>query len=216
MVAPHPDDETLGAGGLIAGAVAAGAAVAVVLGTDGNRRGLGRVRAREYAAALDCLGVPEAGRIRLNYADGSLARQPPGCVDLHLAETLSALRPDHVVLPAPWDCHPDHAVLGHAAAHWVQQTGVPCSAYPIHASGFPRPRGFRPSEPLLPPSALLPCGWKWTSLPLSPTALRCKLDALRCHRTQLWTPTLRGLLLSLVRQNELFAVRSEGINGGSP
>ena len=40
VLAPHPDDETFGAGGLIQQAVTAGAALRVVFATDGENNGM--------------------------------------------------------------------------------------------------------------------------------------------------------------------------------
>lgn len=66
ILAPHPDDETLGAGGLIAALSAVGGDVMVAFLTDGaashvgapdwSRRRIGRVRAAEARAALRQLG----------------------------------------------------------------------------------------------------------------------------------------------------------------
>ncbi len=90
VIAPHPDDEAIAAGGAISQALAAGARVRVVVITagDGYRRAaariakgpvtaetflrLGRLRHAESEAALDALGVPEEDRLHLGYPDGSL------------------------------------------------------------------------------------------------------------------------------------------------
>src|SRR5688572_26068919 len=91
VVAPHPDDESLGAGGLIARAVARGAAVHVVLATDGDnaawiqrvwerrwrigepdRRRFGVWRRAEAMAALAALGVAPSAVTCLAYPDQGL------------------------------------------------------------------------------------------------------------------------------------------------
>src|SRR5262249_54056161 len=64
VLAPHPDDETLGAGGTIARLTAAGAAVHVlaVACPDGSMWGGHSdpaVRVKEFQAACDILGVAE-------------------------------------------------------------------------------------------------------------------------------------------------------------
>ncbi len=93
VVSPHPDDESLCCGGLIAGAVRAGAQVAVVWVTSGDgfeldsalldrtlqpRRSatqqLGRRRMDEAAAAAATLGVPAAHLSFLGYPDGALLK----------------------------------------------------------------------------------------------------------------------------------------------
>lgn len=92
VISPHPDDETLGVGGLIAQARGRGDAVKVVFMTngDGFRRGVekfngflpagpadflqyGNLRQREALSALAVLGVKNEDVIFLGYPDGGLA-----------------------------------------------------------------------------------------------------------------------------------------------
>ncbi|MCU0698984.1 MAG: PIG-L family deacetylase [Myxococcaceae bacterium] len=76
VLAPHPDDEVLMAGGVIAEATARGLHVEVVVVTNGDLSCArdGRVRQAETVAALGRLGVPEH-RVRfLGYPDGHLER----------------------------------------------------------------------------------------------------------------------------------------------
>ena len=81
VVAAHPDDESLGAGGLIAQAAACGVSVTVVVATAGEashplsptvRPGaLAVVRRGEVAAAVGAL-APGAGLRQLDLGDGRL------------------------------------------------------------------------------------------------------------------------------------------------
>ena len=92
VISPHPDDETLGAGGLIATARNRGYLVKVVFMTngDGFRRGVeeyngflpasagdflnyGRVRQQEAVTALASLGVSSSDITFMGYPDGGLA-----------------------------------------------------------------------------------------------------------------------------------------------
>lgn len=92
MIAPHPDDETLGAGGLIYTACRQGAQVKVVFMTMGDGSGaaagmlfgtgqpspdhmmaLGRRRHGEAIAALAALGVAGEDAVFLGYPDGGLS-----------------------------------------------------------------------------------------------------------------------------------------------
>lgn len=92
VVAPHPDDETLGCGGLIEQAVAAGADVHVILMTNGdaselaailgerefplNARAyldLGKRRQEESLKALALLGLPRSHVHFLSYPNNGLA-----------------------------------------------------------------------------------------------------------------------------------------------
>jgi hypothetical protein len=61
VVSPHPDDEVLGAGGLICSAARAGQNLIVLSVTDGEAaypdwKGLDRIRQREVSDALNVLG----------------------------------------------------------------------------------------------------------------------------------------------------------------
>ncbi|TCM14413.1 LmbE family N-acetylglucosaminyl deacetylase [Novosphingobium sp. PhB165] len=80
VLAPHPDDETLGAGGLIASLAASGGAVTTVFLTDGAGSHIGAsgwtakrvagLRARELGAAMRYLGLRDPA-ISLGWSDGS-------------------------------------------------------------------------------------------------------------------------------------------------
>ena len=80
VVAAHPDDETLGAGGLIASAVRLGRTVDIVCATDGEHshpyspthtpEELGRIRAEEARLAAEVLGADRVLRLELADGDG--------------------------------------------------------------------------------------------------------------------------------------------------
>jgi LmbE family N-acetylglucosaminyl deacetylase len=93
VVAPHPDDETLGAGGLMQRVRAAGGRVSVVYLTDGDGypegvrvedriesptakdyRGYGGKREHEARAALDTLQVGHRQATFLSFPDGGLSQ----------------------------------------------------------------------------------------------------------------------------------------------
>lgn len=116
VVAPHPDDEFLAAGGLMRALVAEGAEVEIVAVTDGEASHPGRAaelrgrRARERADACDRLGIPGVRVHRL--------REPDSAVDaIAVAAALHDLTSSTDVLVAPWerDGHPDHDACGRAA-----------------------------------------------------------------------------------------------------
>jgi LmbE family N-acetylglucosaminyl deacetylase len=71
---PHPDDETLVAGGRVAAAVAAGDTVKIVVVTNGDFNGFERGLARQgdSVAAAQVLGLTEQDVIFLGYPDGSM------------------------------------------------------------------------------------------------------------------------------------------------
>lgn len=133
VLAPHPDDETLAAGGLLQRALRAGAQVRVVLVTDGennpwaqraserrlligaaDRARFGACRRAESLAALDRLGVPRECVHFLAFPDQGLtdllvADAARGCDAL--APHLLEWRPTVVAAPTAADLHPDHSAL---------------------------------------------------------------------------------------------------------
>ena len=113
IVAAHPDDEVLGAGGLISMLAASCARLRLVAVTDGERshRGhaspapLARRRTAETMAALGALGTRGTEVIRLGLPDGGLAKRRD-----ELAAALAPLVAGFDLCLAPWDrdLHPDH------------------------------------------------------------------------------------------------------------
>lgn len=136
VFAPHPDDETLGCGAALAGAVAAGHAVRVVAATDGGGSHLGSIRwspertgahrARELAAALDVLG---SGRIRherlgcrdrgVPCTDASAGR----CVIERLVARVLEERPAYLWTTWEGDPHVDHRRCAALARAVVREAG---------------------------------------------------------------------------------------------
>ncbi|GAA3642001.1 hypothetical protein GCM10022200_27190 [Microbacterium awajiense] len=139
VVAAHPDDETLGAAGLIATARARGIPVMVIVLTDGHESGadgasptaVARTRRRETVDALAELG----DGIALTYAalpDGGL-REHEADVRSAIAGTLStAAAGTRTLLVTPWhgDGHRDHRIVGSVAAR-LAGAGVRVVQYPI-------------------------------------------------------------------------------------
>ncbi|AMM21365.1 hypothetical protein AX769_16050 [Frondihabitans sp. PAMC 28766] len=137
VLAAHPDDETLGAGGLISASVAAERPVTVCVVTDGRASHaadlidadeLAGVRLEELRRAMRALGGPALEV--LGYADGSL-RENRAAVQAELALVIDS-RPESVVV-APWrgDGHRDHRVLGEIAAELAAERGLVLWEYPI-------------------------------------------------------------------------------------
>ena len=136
VVAPHPDDEVLGVGGLLALLATRGTQIELVAVTDGEASNPGgsvppdELAARrrvETAAALDRLGV-RARVTHLGLPDG-------GADDLEqtVLQALS-LRPGEWLL-APWsrDGHPDHEAVGRACATAAARDGARLLAFPVWA-----------------------------------------------------------------------------------
>lgn len=120
-VAPHPDDEALGCGGLLWHLARLGRAVHVAFVTDGGashpnsptwpRQRLAAARENEAAAALSELGLGEATRsfMRLRDADMPVEGAPEHTAALKAASAIVRdARPDLVLLPWRRDPHRDH------------------------------------------------------------------------------------------------------------
>lgn len=179
VVAAHPDDETLAAGGLIALAARAGLEVTVVLLTDGeashpgsptlSSHDLAGLRVEESRAALARL-APSATIERLGLPDGHLA--------VHADETVTGLvdvvgeRGADTVVVAPWrhDGHADHDAAGRAAGVACRRTDAELWEYPVWLWHW--------CEPEQAPWADL------HALALDPDVLAAKQEAVALHRTQ--------------------------------
>lgn len=117
ILAPHPDDEIIGAGGALALHAARGDEVIVIHLTDGSGGdrddrtdgAIARVRKAEARAAGELLGVTRFEA--LDFPDGGL--RPGGAFAAGLTGRLEQLRPDVVYLPSPFEHHPDHRATLH-------------------------------------------------------------------------------------------------------
>ncbi len=143
VVAPHPDDEVLGVGGLMRHLVRSGASLRVVAVTDGDAarppagwspQRLGIARTLEATAACAELGVP--GPRRLALPDGRVAAHENALTEA----VADLLRPDTVCL-ATWrhDGHPDHEATGRAVAAACTHTGARLVEYPVWMWHWARP-----------------------------------------------------------------------------
>jgi len=114
VLAPHPDDETLAAGGIIAEKRARGVPVTIVFVTDGARSHtrcgpglLSRIRKNEAEAACNALGV---GADYIHFLDIPEGRIPAYGKRLEefLARFVNFEEVSQIFLPYRADGHPDH------------------------------------------------------------------------------------------------------------
>jgi LmbE family N-acetylglucosaminyl deacetylase len=143
VVAAHPDDEVLGAGGTMAILAAAGVPVRLVAVTDGEGSHPGAdpaviaaARTAETAAALSRLGAHDIEVVRLRFPDTGL-----GAREEELAEALRQQCAGFGVCLAPWeaDAHADHEAAGRAARRAGRLAGTPVLTYPIWTWHWARP-----------------------------------------------------------------------------
>ncbi len=124
VVAPHPDDETLGCGGAIALLRSLGCKVQVLVISDGtlshphSRKypapALRALRESETLAAMSLLGVDASDVTFLGLPDGAIPTQ----ASAQLKDAVAKCRPNTIFLPVRYDPHPDHRAtweLIHAA-----------------------------------------------------------------------------------------------------
>ncbi len=120
-IAPHPDDETIGAGGTIARLARAGAEVWIVVVTDGEATigsphdapETARRRRAEVATACRRLGA-QPPRF-LSIPDGQVSDHLDQLAT-HLQHEVSAHAPQVVFTPWPLERHPDHRACTTALA----------------------------------------------------------------------------------------------------
>jgi LmbE family N-acetylglucosaminyl deacetylase len=169
VIAAHPDDEVLGAGGLMAMLADRGVRLRLVAVTDGEASHPGQdIAARRIAeteAALKNVGDCETVRLGL----------PDSGVDAgELAHRLPDLVAGFDVCLAPWenDVHSNHEAAGRAAL----TCAVPVLRFPIWTWHW-----ARPADPRLP--------WdRAVQVPLPPPILERKRSAIECFTSQMEGP----------------------------
>jgi LmbE family N-acetylglucosaminyl deacetylase len=122
-VLAHPDDESLGTGGILAQYAAEGVDTYLITATKGERgwfedeesypgpEALGRIREAELKAAADVLGIHEIAF--LGYQDGELGQVDPAEAIAKIVAHLRRARPHVVVTFDPTGVygHPDHIAI---------------------------------------------------------------------------------------------------------
>jgi LmbE family N-acetylglucosaminyl deacetylase len=131
VISPHPDDETLSIGGLIAHQRSLGIDVTLVAVTDGEKAyghdpAMGLTRCDEQASAAQCLGIRTDRIQRLHLPDSGLE-----ACENEIKEAIARFVSPGMVVVAPWrgDFHPDHKVCGHVAERIASTTGVDLISY---------------------------------------------------------------------------------------
>ncbi|MEL7211925.1 MAG: PIG-L deacetylase family protein [Pseudomonadota bacterium] len=110
VIAPHPDDEVLGAGGTMARLASEGREVHVCIVTSGSppkydAAQIERVRS-EAKLANDRLGVTDVHW--LGFPAAELSETPHADLNAGIAGLVQSLGPEVVLLPHPGDMHLDH------------------------------------------------------------------------------------------------------------
>lgn len=169
VIAPHPDDETLGAGGLIQLCAERLQSVRVISVTAGEAAcpgvpNLARIRALELRHALACLSSTPIEIQQLGMPDGAVAAE-----ESQLRRVIDALvsADDIVVAPFERDGHPDHDAVGRASLSVARRRGLTLLRYPIWAWHHSSPQAFagaRFTRIALTRRAESPSGRLWTAM----------------------------------------------------
>ncbi|MHB1121606.1 MAG: PIG-L deacetylase family protein [Ramlibacter sp.] len=125
VIAPHPDDETLGCGGTLA-RLAPACDVHVLLVTNGDGGGdlppeTSALRKQEMAAAVRTLGIANEV-LHLDEPDGRF--DDTSSFRAALAAIVQRLQPDWVFLPWLGDSHPDHSRISRASSQVLRRSAV--------------------------------------------------------------------------------------------
>jgi LmbE family N-acetylglucosaminyl deacetylase len=182
VVAPHPDDEVLACGGLLAAMAERVEDVHLMSVTDGDASHPGsqqwpvaRLRAQrqvESECALARLGLDLS---RLNWQRLALPDARVAEHEALLVHSLSAVlhAGDYVLATWRHDGHGDHEAVGRAAAHAAQLRGATLLEVPVWAWHW-----AHPEDPRLP--------WERArKLLLTDDQLERKREAIRAHASQL-------------------------------
>ena len=185
VVSAHADDESVGAGGLIAAAAARGLPVTLAIVTDGaashpgsptvTPAELAAIRRDEARAALDAV-APGARLVLLGHPDGGV-REARDAVRADLEALVAEAAPGTWVA-APWrgDGHRDHRVTGEVVAELVaaqaDERGIRLVEYPVWMWHW-----ATPDDPRVPWAGL-------RALPLDPAAQHAKRRAIAAHASQ--------------------------------
>ncbi|WP_347018615.1 PIG-L deacetylase family protein [Acinetobacter calcoaceticus] len=134
IVAPHPDDEVLGCGGLMQQLIALNCKILILAVTNGTQSHpnstkyspdqLNVLRPQECLAALNCLGILESTeRAELNLLDGQIHFQTH-----QLWQSLEQIvqADDILICSYAFDGHPDHEAVGKTVQAYANAKQLLC------------------------------------------------------------------------------------------
>ncbi len=206
FIGPHPDDETIAAGGFLFKAARQGCDIFIILISGGEKWGPKDIRLKEFYQSCKTLKIKTNNIIFLNFPD-KYSKNAANRVKIFRAikKFTHEITPNMIIYPSELDLDKDHKTLGQLLLQ-LQTKETLFLSYLIHYVAFPKPYRFRPNDFLIPPLKLFKNN-KWVSFTLSPEELEKKHEAMLNYRTQLSVPGLKSLLLSFIRRNEIFIER---------
>lgn len=137
VVAPHPDDETLGAGGLIALKRAAGVEVRVLFLTAGEASHascagidsdhVATKRREQAVGAAHCLGLGPQALTWQKLRDGHIPRKGDATFEAAVQGVMDVIHrfsPGEIFVPHPHDGWDDHEAASNIVAHAVRRSNL--------------------------------------------------------------------------------------------
>ena len=118
VIAPHPDDETLGCGGTLLRAIAEGASVHWAIAsamTEAMGFSASRIAQREREIEDVATAYRFDGVHRASFPAARLDTFPIAARVAWMADVIKAVQPETLYLPHPHDVHSDHAAVFDAA-----------------------------------------------------------------------------------------------------
>ena len=184
VIAPHPDDETLGCGGTIALACKKKQKIRVVIVTDGSaachsskisQQELAQMRYAEATKAVETLGAKSADIIFLNFPDKKAAENILALQEAFLTQ-ITSFKPTQIYSPYKIDMNPDHVAIAEAIDRLHKANLITCPVYEY-------PVWFTPRAMLM--HAINPLFWLRLRYQDVRACLTEKRKALEAHHTQL-------------------------------
>jgi LmbE family N-acetylglucosaminyl deacetylase len=147
VLAPHPDDETLGCATSIMRRNDAGTPVHVMVVTDGRTWPPHKTadeniatRDAELRASCQVMGLGTDDVTHLSFREQELAQAGPDLVDA-ISDALRRWQPEDVLTTSEADPNEDHAALGVATRRALAGTTTRLLAYPVWQ--WPTPRSWQ-------------------------------------------------------------------------
>lgn len=191
VVAPHPDDETIGCGGTLAGLASRSCQVLCVLASAGEASVAERQPGLSATAFVRRSKAEEACRVLglspprfLDLPDGALERRHDA-LRARLGEIVADFDPQAVFAPWPLDDHPDHQAVAAALAAVPMAASVEVWTYEVWST--------------LPANRIVDISDCWD----------VKVRALRCHQRGHRDDDLSAHL-ALARWRSLFGLDGQG------
>ena len=207
VVAAHPDDAEIGAGGAVVQLLESGRRVGVLDLTDGEPtpHGSRETRRRETDAATAALGL--TWRANLGLPNRMLEATLPA--RRHLAEVIRQARPQGLLVPFWEDAHPDHVAaceLAEGARFWAKLTKTDMAGEPHYPPVVLYYHAIH-LKTVVRPSFVLDISAAWDR----------KIGAIRCYESQfLAGPVRKGGVLGRIETHAAFYGAQIGAAYGEP